>query len=304
MYKRIILIISLVGFIGILMVGAVNRTLARTEKENNNQGRGSQSVSAENSNQIFGNSQYADRGQVDEGSGSGRRRNGLNLEHTNQSAGTYGKNRADTKGGYGQARGEKSKIQTVNPAGEGELAGSDEEALNFMLQEEKLARDVYAELYDLWGLPIFQNISQSEQSHIEAVKRLFEGYNLPLPASDEPGIFADTKFQDLYNDFLFMGNQSLADALMVGGAIEEMDILDLQTRLTQTENADIQHVYSNLLQGSRNHLRAFSSTLNTQTGETYQPQFLSQDAYQAIIEASNASSGQGRGARTGRQGRP
>jgi hypothetical protein len=48
-----------------------------------------------------------------------------------------------------------------------------------------------------------------------------------------------------------------------------------------------------LMNGSTNHLRSFVSTLNTQTGETYQPQYLSADAYQAII-----STGTGRGGNT------
>lgn len=66
------------------------------------------------------------------------------------------------------------------------------------------------------------------------------------------------------------GSQSLADALKVGVAIEEIDILDLQTRLAQTDNADIELVYGNLLKGSHNHLRAFTSTLQRQTGEMYE----------------------------------
>ena len=47
----------------------------------------------------------------------------------------------------------------------------------------------------------------------------------------------------------------------MGAAIEEIDILDLQERLAQTDNADIQQVFNNLLNGSYNHLRAFVSTL-------------------------------------------
>jgi hypothetical protein len=64
----------------------------------------------------------------------------------------------------------------------------------------------------------------------------------------------------------------------------------LQERLAQTDNADIRQVFNNLLGGSYNHLQAFASTLNTQTGETYQPQHLSPEAYQAI---SNANTGNG-----------
>jgi len=41
-------------------------------------------------------------------------------------------------------------------------------------------------------------------------------------------------------------------------------------------------VYENLLKGSRNHLRAFASTLE-RYGVTYTPQFLSQEEYEEIV---------------------
>jgi hypothetical protein len=63
-------------------------------------------------------------------------------------------------------------------------------------------------------------------------------------------------------------------------------------RLTETDNADIERVYQNLLAGSKNHLRAFVTNLKAPTGETYAPQYLGQAAYDAIV---NASVGQGGG---------
>jgi hypothetical protein len=83
----------------------------------------------------------------------------------------------------------------------------------------------------------------------------------------------------------------------VGAAIEEIDILDLQARLSQADNADIQQVFNNLLNGSYNHLRAFVSSLGAQTGEAYQPQYLSAEAYQAIIGAAGEAGGNGKGGR-------
>ena len=75
----------------------------------------------------------------------------------------------------------------------------------------------------------------------------------------------------------------MSDALKVGAAIEEIDILDLQEYIAQTDKEDIRVVYENLTKGSRNHLRSFVSTLSKQTGETYQPQYLDQATYDAII---------------------
>ena len=214
-------------------------------------------------------------------------------------AGAYGEE-SQGFGGHGQGTGEETDSHEFVPAGTGELDEADKEALIFMREEEKLAHDVYLVMYELWGIPIFQNISNSEQSHTEAVKTLLDGYNVPDPAHDAVGVFTNPELQALYNELVVQGSQSLSDALRVGLAIEEIDILDLQERLAQTDNTDIQHVFNNLLQGSNNHLRAFTSTLMTQTGETYQAQYMSQEAYQAIIAASPEGWGQGRGGSGGR----
>ncbi len=90
------------------------------------------------------------------------------------------------------------------------------------------------------------------------------------------------------------GNRSVADALKAGAVIEEIDILDLQERLAETDNAAIERVYNSLLAGSENHLRAFVSNLKAQTGETYAPQYLSQTAYDAIVAASGSQGSGGR----------
>jgi tRNA isopentenyl-2-thiomethyl-A-37 hydroxylase MiaE len=79
----------------------------------------------------------------------------------------------------------------------------------------------------------------------------------------------------------------LIDALLVGAVIEEIDLIDIQNLVDTLEgNEDIVLVYENLMKGSRNHLRAFVSSLEKQ-GETYQPQYLSQDVYDAIIHAGS-----------------
>ena len=52
--------------------------------------------------------------------------------------------------------------------------------------------------------------------------------------------------------------------------IEETDIDDLADAIASTTRRDIKTVYSNLLQGSLNHLHAFVSTLE-KFGVIYEP---------------------------------
>lgn len=167
------------------------------------------------------------------------------------------------------------------------LASSEADALAFMREEEKLARDVYQALATTWALPVFTNIASSEQTHMDAIKTLLDRYGLPDPAAGKaPGVFTNPDLQNLYTQLLTRGKASLSEALAVGAAIEEIDILDLQKRITATTPADIARVYTQLRQGSSNHLRAFVTQWEAQTGETYQPQYLDDPTYKAIITSA------------------
>lgn len=189
----------------------------------------------------------------------------------------------------GYQNGDGIGITTI-PASD--LSDEEKAGLLFMQEEEKLARDVYNALYALWGQPTFQNIAASEQAHMDEVKLLLDRYGLTAPLL-AAGQFTDTNLQALYDQLTAQGSVSLADALKVGAAVEEIDILDLQNHLTQTDNADIQWVYNNLLSGSYNHLKAFTSALLQTTGEVYQPQHLSADVYQGIVAGSMGNGNQG-----------
>jgi hypothetical protein len=169
--------------------------------------------------------------------------------------------------------------------------------LIFMREEEKLAHDLYAAFYEMYGLRAFQNIAGSEITHTSAIKSLLDSYGIPDPAAGaEAGVFSDPALQDLYNQLLAQGSLSLSDALKVSAAVEEIDILDLQARIEQTDQADIILVYENLEAGSENHLRAYTSLLQFHSGETYVPGHLSADEYQRILSGTSGSglrSGQG-----------
>ena len=135
-----------------------------------------------------------------------------------------------------------------------------------MREEEKLAHDVYVTLYEQWGLRVFGNISRSEQQHTEAVAYLLDRYDISDPAAgNDFGEFTDADLQALYDQLVAQGSKSVADALKVGAAIEEIDILDLQERLAETDNAAIERVYNSLLAGSENHLRAFVGNLKARS---------------------------------------
>jgi hypothetical protein len=154
--------------------------------------------------------------------------------------------------------------------------------LNYRREEEKFARDVYLAMYELYSIPIFRNISKSEQHHMNQVLCLLQHYNLPDPASPDTGVFNNSELQQLYDDLIVQGNLSLVEALTVGATIEDKDIFDLETDMTNTTNPAILNIFGRLSCASGNHIRSFSAWLTNQ-GVTYIPQYISQEEYDAII---------------------
>ncbi len=158
-------------------------------------------------------------------------------------------------------------------------------SLPFMREEEKLARDVYITLYSKWGSNIFSNISNSEQTHMEAVLMLLKKYGLTDPVgSNAVGVFNNTTLQNLYNQLVARGNTSILEAYKVGATIEDLDIYDLKTALINIDNRDIRLVYDNLTKGSRNHMRSFYKNI-LNAGGTYTPQYITQAEFDAIINS-------------------
>lgn len=165
------------------------------------------------------------------------------------------------------------------------LSAGEAQGLAMLREEERLAHDVYAASAARWGTPAFGNIANSESTHTAAVLALLVRYGLADPLAGLPeGVFLTPAFQDLHGTLVATSRDGLVDALKVGVQIEELDIRDIAALGAETDNADIQLVYDNLQRGSRNHLRSYYKLL-TQQGGSYVPQYLSQVAFDAIVNS-------------------
>lgn len=161
----------------------------------------------------------------------------------------------------------------------------EKDALLFMMEEERLARDVYNYLFDKWDLNQFQNIAKSEQSHMDAVEDLLKQYDLPYIIL-ESGTFQNEDLQEAYYSLVTQGEENIIGALSSGATIEDLDIFDLENWMEKIENSAILDVFSKLQCGSRNHLRAFIESLEM-SGEVYTPEFISQTEYEQILNSDN-----------------
>lgn len=133
--------------------------------------------------------------------------------------------------------------------------------LKYMVEEEKVARDVYEGLDEIWALRVFGNIKQSEQTHIDMIENLLKINKITYKLNNEKGVFNNKSLQKMHYELLEKGTKSKQEALEVGKLIEEKDIKDLEDAIKNTQNPFIKQVYSNLLSASQNHLRAFNRQL-------------------------------------------
>lgn len=176
---------------------------------------------------------------------------------------------------------DESTVETViQPITTDERSG-----LLYMLEEEKLARDVYIYLDNLWNAQQFTNIQNSEDNHMNAIASILDQQGVTYTILPE-GQFTNPILQDLYNDLTAAGSVDLLSALEVGATIEDLDIVDLEEYIHNTTNSTIISTYESLKCGSRNHLRSYVGAIET-NGGTYTPQFLTEEEYNEILAGTH-----------------
>lgn len=135
--------------------------------------------------------------------------------------------------------------------------------LRFMIQEEKLAGDLYETFYGQTGLKVFANIANSEDRHMASLVAQAERAGIDvgdLTALPE-GQFLDTALQTMYADLLAAGSVSTEAALGVGRQVEIADIADLANAMADIAGTPLVGVYDRLSTGSEHHLAAFDQWL-------------------------------------------
>ena len=146
-------------------------------------------------------------------------------------------------------------VATAMPGDEASVPASE---LQYLIEEEKLAGDVYELALAEYGDQVFSHIAVSEDTHVEAVRGLLIRYDLTDPTiGKDAGEFTDESLQRLYDQLALLVKTSQLEAMQVGILIEEKDIVDLAELLDMAPPADVEQVVENLMAGSLNHLAAF-----------------------------------------------
>jgi len=209
--------------------------------------------------------------------------------------------------GNAMARGSESEATSTELDGV-VLDYNEQTHLVFMREEEKLARDVYLTLGTMYpDSVIFGNIDDSEQTHTTAVKTMLEKYGVDDPnTNDNIGAYTGEDygwyFTEKYNLLVERASISELEALYVGAFIEELDMMDInqcpqvivetdnaindvsECGKIYTDNADIENLYSSLLDGSDSHLAGYVKNIEKYIGEgNYEAQVLTQEQVDSIL---------------------
>ena len=150
------------------------------------------------------------------------------------------------------------EVQAIEEEATAPEKTSTEDLLIYLIEEEKLAHDVYTVLGDTWGGNIFTNILASEVTHQDQVLNLLTTYGIPDPRSSEIGVFTNPELQALYDQLIAQGMTSQIDAYKVGVLIEETDIADLSDAMNTTSDTSILTTLEKLRSASESHLAAFN----------------------------------------------
>ena len=181
------------------------------------------------------------------------------LNASPKSPGTSSSPLSEPQGSESASQPQSSTTSSATPESQASSTQNElAELLTYLVEEEKLARDLYEQLAASSGIRKFSNILQSETQHISSVQSLLQTYGIDDPTTgSEVGEFENSELQSLYNSLLTSGRASTAGAIAAGVAVEETDIADIEKMLQTVLPADVEDVLNQLLTASYRHLSAF-----------------------------------------------
>jgi len=185
----------------------------------------------------------------------------------------------------------QSLVRAVRDSPRGQLSAEDQASIIYIREGAQLSRDINLLFEAAWQAQVFRDAAERQKQALRATDLLIDRHGLPA-ASAEPGIYQDEQFSRLYGQFAEEGSASLPAALAAAAVLEELNILDLQTRMAQTEKADIRLVYQHLLKIASANLWSFSRAIERFGGAAYEPRYLTPLAFSELM-ASAGQPGEG-----------
>jgi len=138
------------------------------------------------------------------------------------------------------------------------LTAAEQTDLRYMIEKEKLMRNIYKVMYQDYHVELFQTIYQSKENHLNLLESRIDRYDVPNPiAYTSEDEFEDSSLQQIYDEFLATRLVDLSEAIIYVKNMEEQHIAYVETAVLQVNgHADIVSVYNLILEESQTHLDA------------------------------------------------
>ena len=127
-----------------------------------------------------------------------------------------------------------------------------EKMFTVLIEDEYNTQATYNALIEEFGVVMpFARLVRAEARHIDALETLFETYDFDLPVVD-------------VNSVKVPG--TLEEAYALGVSLEKVNIALYEDYLEADLPEDVERVFTNLMNASKNHLRAFENAVDGKIG--------------------------------------
>lgn len=163
-----------------------------------------------------------------------------------------------------------------------EFTANEKTALLQIFEQEKLARDVYAELGEKFGINLLKNISISKQKQMSVLMDLMVLNQMSPIFEDARGVYNDQELSELYTNITAEGSLSLNNAFRACAKVEDKNIFDLEKAISETTKNKLITLYSKISCNAGNDLRAGIKML-VGNGEMFMPDYISVKLLRSIM---------------------
>ena len=163
------------------------------------------------------------------------------------------------------------------------------EDLPDLLAQVDLTKDVNTTFFEVWQLPIFEELAKTEARVITILTGTMKVMKLPVETTflHQVGTYNHKGLQKLNDRLVVSGSSSKTEALMASAELEEHQILFLEKALEHTEDVDVILLYDRIRSISKDNLRDIVAELFKE-GVAYRPVAMSDQYFdmQVMIEAA------------------
>ena len=165
-----------------------------------------------------------------------------------------------------------------------DLISQEDADLFYVLEEKKLATELYTAFEEAWDNKFSRNLIMEEQQ-LASIEQEVQEKTLEVPVSvamEIEGQFSNADVQKLQRKLLPNINANETEALKALAMLEETEIKIMDQAILNTENIDLIILYDRIRVSARTQLVSVCKAL-AEEGVQYQPKALTAKEFKALI---------------------